>query len=96
MTEQTKRRILVTLIILSVLPSALLPVAPTHFTLQTTTLYLSTITGYIGVMFLLWMYMLGARSVFGLLFHDLAPVMRIHKWLGKYGSVMILLIHFLY
>lgn len=91
MTEQTKRRILVTLIILSVLPSALLPVAPTHFTLQTTTLYLSTITGYIGVMFLLWMYMLGARSVFGLLFHDLAPVMRIHKWLGKYGSVMILL-----
>ena len=40
---------------------------------------------------MLWMYMLGTRSVSTLLFKDIAPVLSIHKWLGKYATPMIFL-----
>jgi predicted ferric reductase len=36
------------------------------------------------------MYILGAKSVMGLIFKDLASVLRIHKWLGRWGSLAIL------
>lgn len=35
------------------------------------------------------MYILGAKSVMGLIFSDLAPVLSIHKWLGKYGVLAV-------
>jgi predicted ferric reductase len=35
------------------------------------------------------MYILGAKSIMGLFFTDLAPVLKIHKWLGKYGVLAI-------
>lgn len=54
-------------------------------------LYLASVTGYIGLMLLLWMYVLGAKSVMGLVFKDLAPVIKVHKDLGKYGSLAFLL-----
>lgn len=47
--------------------------------------------GYMGIVMLLWMYILGTKSVMGLIFHDLAPVLHIHKWLGKYGTIAIFL-----
>lgn len=37
------------------------------------------------------MYILGAKSVMSIVFHDLAPVVKIHKKLGKWGSLAIVL-----
>ena len=54
-------------------------------------IYLSAIAGYVGVIFLLWMYVLGAKSVMRIFFKDLAPVLSIHKSLGKWGSIAFLL-----
>ena len=54
-------------------------------------LYVSAIAGYVGIVFLLWIFVLGAKSVMGVLFKDLAPVLEIHKSLGKWGSIAFLL-----
>jgi predicted ferric reductase len=63
---------------------------PEATTVKATALYLSAITGYLGLVLMLWQYVLGAKSVFGLIFDDLAPVLKVHSWLGKYGTLLIL------
>ena len=52
---------------------------------------MSAVVGYIGIVLLLWMYVLDAKSVMSMVFHDLAPVVRIHKALGKWGSLAVVL-----
>lgn len=91
MNETQKRRLLLVLIALSCVPMLLVVSPPAHVTASTVTLYLSTVTGYLGMMLLLWMYALGARSIFGLWFRDIAPIMKIHRTLGTYGAIAILL-----
>lgn len=91
MNETTKRNLLIGLIFLSSAPALLLVPIPAHITLKTLSLYGSQVAGYFGVILLLWMYIIGARSVFALWFRDLAPVLKIHKFLGKYGSLAVLL-----
>ena len=91
MTEAKKRTILWGLIFVSCLPILALLVRPSVSQISSTTLYLSAVTGYIGIVLLLWMYILGAKSVMSLVFHDLAPVLKVHKKLGKWGSLLILL-----
>ena len=91
MTESKKRTLLILTIILSALPSVFLVKYPSVVTAKTIALYVSGIAGYLGIVTLLWSYMLGAKSVFGTLFRDLAPVLTIHKWLGKYGTLAIFL-----
>jgi predicted ferric reductase len=53
-------------------------------------LYVSAVFGYIGIVLLLWMYALGAKSIFGLVFRDISSITHIHRWLGKYGLLFIL------
>lgn len=92
MVETRKRLILIGLIIASMIPIALLIPSPaTDSSLKVWALYGSVLTGYIGIAMLLWMFVLGTRATMALVFHDLAPVLRIHKLLGKYGSIAILL-----
>lgn len=91
MNEKTKRGLLAGLIILSLVPAATFVPLPTHVTAKSLSLFVSQITGYIGLLLLLWMYIIGARSVFALWFRDLAPILKLHKLLGKYGSIAILL-----
>ena len=91
MNEKTKRYGLIAAIALTSLPALLLMSPPAHWSVATATLYFSAIAGYLGVMLILWMYIIGTKSVFGLIFHDIAPIMRIHRWLGTYGAVFILL-----
>lgn len=91
MNEKTKRYWLIAIIALSSLPALFLINPPTHWSLAAGTLYFSAITGYLGVMLILWMYIIGAKSIFGLMFRDIAPIMRIHRWLGTYGAIAILL-----
>ncbi len=91
MKEITKRRLLVGLILVSLVPVVLLINIPSTFELSVVAMWLSAIFGYWGLVLLLWMYILGAKSVLSITFKDLAPVLSIHKWLGKYGSAAILL-----
>ncbi len=91
MNELVKRRILWVLIGASVIPILLVISLPATFTLKAAALYASSLTGYAGIVLLLWMFLLGAKSVVGHLFKDLAPILNIHKRLGQYGSVAILL-----
>lgn len=89
MQENTKRKLLIGLLVVSVVPTLLLVHLPVSFTVKAVALYLSAITGYLGLMLMLWQYILGAKSVFGLVFADLAPVLKIHSWLGKYATLLI-------
>lgn len=91
MKEKNKRTLLIVAILLSLVPAVVLLRYPTLHTLQSVSLYISALLGYFGITTLLWSYILGAKSVMGLLFHDLAPVISIHKWLGKYGTIGIFL-----
>ncbi len=90
MHESTKIKLIWPIIILTCLPILGIIHPPAAPTLKATALYLSEITGYVGVMFLLWMYILGAKSAMGVVFKDLASVLTIHKALGKWGSLAFL------
>lgn len=91
MTEIVKRRLLIISIVVSLLPIGVLIHAPVITSLRTWALYGSAIAGYAGVVLLLWMYILGTRATSRALFTDTAPILTIHGWLGKYGSIAILL-----
>ena len=89
MNEHTKRRVLAWLIVASMAPLPFLVKLPTWNIPSSVWLYASAVTGYVGLVMLLWMYILGTKSVMGLYFADLAPVLSIHKWLGKYGTLAV-------
>ena len=89
MTENNKRKLLIAAICVSIIPAILVVRYPNIATLKSVALYFSAIAGYIGITVLLWSYMLGAKSVMGTFFRDLAPVLNIHKWLGKWGTLAI-------
>lgn len=91
MNEHKKRLALVVCIILSIIPAILFVRFPNLISLKTLALYASAILGYAGIVVLLWSYMLGAKSISGLVFRDIAPVLSIHKWLGKWGTIAIFL-----
>ncbi len=91
MKESTKRTIAIFDIIISLLPSVLLLQLPSIPTFRSIALWVSAVVGYMGIVMLLWMHALGAKSIMGMWFCDLAPVLSIHKWLGKYGTVLIFL-----
>ncbi len=89
MSERKKRKCTVWLIIFSLAPLPLLVQMPQWNLASSVWLYGSAVTGYVGLVLLLWMYILGTKSVIGLYFRDLAPVLSIHKWLGKYGTLAV-------
>jgi len=91
MTEKSKRSLLIIAILASLLPAFLLMTWPSVVSVSTVSLWLADTLGYIGIVLLLWMYILGAKSVMGIVFRDLAPVLSIHKWIGKYGVLAIFL-----
>lgn len=91
MDETTKRRLLVASIILSLVPAFLLVSWPSIISVNTIGLWFADTLGYVGITLLLWMYILGAKSIMGLVFRDPAPVLSIHKWIGKYGVLAIFL-----
>ncbi|MCA9327291.1 ferric reductase-like transmembrane domain-containing protein [Candidatus Saccharibacteria bacterium] len=89
MSEQSKRNALVWLMALTMLPLPYIVALPNMAMASSFWLYVSAVTGYLGLVMLMWMFILGTRSVMGLFFNDLAPVLSIHKWLGKYGTLLV-------
>lgn len=79
------------LIALSILISFFVVKIPTSLNLQSITLFISAAAGYSGIMLLLWTFILGTRSVVALLFDDYAQVLKLHSWIGKYGTLLIFL-----
>lgn len=100
MSEKTKHIITCTLLILTSAPFALIVKHPSQWSLSSANtssiaLYVSSVFGYIGISLLVWMYTLGTRSITGLYFKDLGWTLKIHRWLGTYGVVFVLLHPFL-
>lgn len=91
MGEHAKRSVLWALIFLSALPAFILLPFPSLISVASVSLWAADTLGYVGIVLLLWMYILGAKSVMGLIFTDLAPVLHVHKLLGKYGTLAVLL-----
>jgi len=89
MSEKSKRALLIVAIVISVIPPFLLVKWPSVISFNSASLWLADGLGYAGIVLLLWMYILGAKSIMGLVFKDIAPVLSIHKWLGKYGVLAI-------
>lgn len=90
MTEKNKRSFLLILMTLSVLPLPFIVQQSVTWGINAGSwLYLSAVTGYFGLLGLLWMYILGTKSVMGLYFRDLAPVYKLHGWLGKYATLLV-------
>jgi predicted ferric reductase len=100
MTETIKKNILYVLILLTSLPFALILTHPVSWSLNSNSatdiaLYLSSVFGYIGISYLLWMYILGTRSIAGHYFKDLAWTLKVHRLLGTYGVLFVFLHPFL-
>ncbi len=91
MNEQTKRTVTIFTIVLSLLPCVLLLQFPTTLSARSIALWASAVLGYMGIVMLLWMYILGTKCVMSIIYKDLAPVLKIHKWLGKYGVMAVFL-----
>jgi 3-phenylpropionate/trans-cinnamate dioxygenase ferredoxin reductase subunit len=62
---------------------------PSLVNFKTVTLYASAVAGYVGILLLLWMYILGSRTVSKYLTSDYSKTLRVHNWLGKYGTLLI-------
>jgi predicted ferric reductase len=89
MDESKKRAVTIFTIVLSLVPIPFIVHYPNGGSLRIVSLYAAAVVGYMGVVFMLWMYMLGTRSVSTFIFKDIAPILSIHKWLGKYATPMI-------
>lgn len=91
MNESTKRTVTIFTIAFSLLPCLLILHFPATATVSSVALWASAAIGYMGIVLLLWMYILGTKGVMSYIYSDLAPVLSIHKWLGKYGSIAVFL-----
>ncbi|MCA9346459.1 ferric reductase-like transmembrane domain-containing protein [Candidatus Saccharibacteria bacterium] len=96
MSEKNKQRLTLSLICLSTIPFIFFVAKPTSWELTSANMvglsaYISSVTGFVGLGLLIWMYILGTRSVTGLYFRDLTWTLKIHNWLGKYGVLFVFL-----
>jgi len=77
------------MIALTCLVPLLFVAPPSSPTMSNITLYVSALTGYAGMAMLVWMYVLGTRSLVKHRFGDIAGILKMHGWLGKYGTLAI-------
>lgn len=89
MKDSTKRLLLIFTLVATLVPPFLLLPFPALMTPSTVSVWLADTLGYVGIVLLLWMSALGAKSLVGLVFRDLAPALQLHKWLGTYAVVLI-------
>ena len=95
MNERTKHNLLWILIALTTIPFFFLVHIPMWGidldSRKSIALYLSAAFGYVGVSLLIWELILGTRSISGLYFKDLVSKLKIHRFLGTYGMLLIFL-----
>ena len=49
----------------------------------------ANVAGYIGAVLLIWSFLLGIRSLVSLVTADLVWSVKVHKWIGKYGLLLV-------
>jgi len=89
MKEPTRRLLTYLAMIAMALPFILLAKQPEQWTAESSALYFGSIAGFVGVVLLLWQFILGTRTVSALLYRDLSWPIKIHKFLGKWGILAV-------
>ena len=100
MSTQNKldRKIIIGLILATTLPflslfSNILEVVPiADFELFWARLVFITasVAGLIGAILLMWSFLLASKSLISLVTPDVVWVLKVHKWIGKYGLLLVL------
>ena len=62
---------------------------PTAWTVKTISLWLSAVAGYAGAMLILWLFLTSIRPLARLITPDFAKIMKLHRWLGTWGVVLL-------
>lgn len=83
--------IIIVLLVLTLGASFFLFPFPEKPTLASGSLWVADSFGYLGLGMLCWSLALGTRDICAHISLDLEKVVRVHKWLGKYGIIAILL-----
>lgn len=91
MNETTKRMYLYAVMAATLVPALFVVNTPRDSSVSAWTFWGSAVAGYIGVVFMLWMYAIGTRAVSSLFFVDQAKLLKAHSWLGKYGTILMFL-----
>ncbi len=96
MSEKTKIKLLIAAMIATTVPFFWAVKHPTSWALtganvKSLALYLSAILGYAGLSLFIWQMILGTRSISAQYFMDMPEVLKIHRWLGKYATLLIFL-----
>ena len=89
MKENNKKLTLFLLIALTSLPFFIFIKQPQWSDSSKVLLYLSSVVGYIGISLMVWQLVIGTRSIAGLFFKDLPGLLKIHSFLGKYGTILV-------
>lgn len=91
MNEKQRHNLVLALISISILVPFFGVGLPETYDSSSIYRYLLSSLGYSGLMLLVWQFALGTRSVSGLFFKNLPSKISLHKWLGKYGVLLIFL-----
>lgn len=87
-----KKRLVITALIVTTLPFVLFvswpsAVGDSGVTLKDYTLFATSIFGLVGTVMMLWQFLLGTRVLIRHVFPDMVWSLKLHKWLGTYGSL---------
>lgn len=89
LSEQLRHKLTYSVMILMTLPFVVFVALPSQWNASSTTLYISSLAGFVGVILLIWQFALGTRAVNALLYRDLSWPLKVHKILGKWGTLAI-------
>jgi predicted ferric reductase len=98
MPKNLDHKIIIGLILLTTLPflllytglSEVLPITDISIFWSKLVFLTANISGFVGAILLVWSFLLGIRSLVALVTPDLVWVLKVHKWIGKYGLLLVL------
>lgn len=89
MTNRRQRQFTYLLIIFSITPFVIFA-SPPSASIDSWSIYLGRITGYVATILLLWQFLLGTRSVTGRFVNNQGWLIKLHKILGQWGIIVFL------
>ncbi|MBC7472461.1 MAG: ferric reductase-like transmembrane domain-containing protein [candidate division SR1 bacterium] len=97
MQNRFDRKIIIGLILATTLPflllfinlSEVLPITNSGDFWAKFVFITANVSGLIGTILLVWSFLLGIRSLVLLITPDLIWVLKVHKWIGKYGLLLV-------
>ncbi len=89
-----RKKLIIAALIASILPFILLVSWPTAaessgVSLKAYTLFATSVFGLIGALIMLWEFLLGTRVLIRKVFPDMIWSLKLHRWLGTYGSLLV-------